>query len=500
MLLRPVATGREEPAAELSRALAGSVLLLALLILVVGWGFHWDGVLGSSSMHVAMAPSTGGCLVLLSGALLLEAKVRSSRWHRVAAGIAALVAAGNIVAQGAGIAGGIDALLLPASVQTDPMAPTTAVATLLGAVCLYCLRSTSPAARRTFEICGSVGLLIAAVAVVGYLFGSASLYTVMRAMALPTALLFLALFGAILLVRPDWSWIKTLTGEELGSVGARRLLPVVVVGPVAFCFLALLLTEAGAFDANFRLALLAILLTCVAGAAVIRNAALENETERRTQAIMRDLERANADKELLLREVYHRVKNNLQQIGALMRIEARNSQDPAFRESYRRMGDRVYTLGLVHQLLIAAPAPSEVDMPEFFRRLIEGISLGHDLPARGIVLTARADPSPMQLDRAVALGLLVNELVANAVKHAFVKTGTGRIEVVCTLGHEGLLLAVSDSGVGCPPDALSESRGGGLIIRNLVGQLRGGFEIRNDGGCVVVVRVPAGPREGGLDD
>ncbi len=398
--------------------LGAVVAAISFLILGAGWGLGLEVLIRFRDEYVAMVPSTSISLGLLGIGLACQGSRRLARL----VGLPVAAATGGVaglhllrILLGVPGLGGLG--LFDMQREGDAMAFSTAAGALLGAYCLAALSHRRLMHRLSFAVCGTLGMLLAGVAIVGYAFDSSALYSAVffSAMALQTAVLMLALFIGLLLVRPTCSWMRQLVGGGRGSKGARRLFPIVILGPLLFGLLALKLTEAGAFDEKFRLALLSIAMMALTGAAVLHNAALENKASRRRLEILRDLERSNADKELLLREVYHRVKNNLQQISAMLRIEARGHSDPELKASFQRMGNRIHALGLVHQLLIAAPTPSEVSVPEFLRRLVAHLSSADALEERGLSLTSRADEDTAHLEVAMTFGLLINELVSGAV-------------------------------------------------------------------------------------
>jgi len=210
-------------------------------------------------------------------------------------------------------------------------------------------------------------------------------------------------------------------------------------------------------------------------------AELEVAVEERTAAL--------AQRDLLLREVYHRVKNNLQVVDSLLLMQARRLADPDARAALETLRARVYALGLVHQQLMGSKdlETFEIDsfLEELSRHLLEGGG------GTGISLSVRAAPLKVGLDFAIPLGLLVTELVTNSLKHAFVDGG-GAVEVSLAAAESGWLeLRVSDDGKGYDPDASATPSLGGAIIEGLVQQLRGAMTIATGGGVRTLVRLPA---------
>ncbi len=391
-----------------ARVLAGTAVAVALAVLVLGWLLGLDAVVRIRPAFAAMVPSTAVCFALLGTGLLLRVSDprRQSRTALAMSVLVGAVAALDLAIFWTVSRNGIDGVLFPGRMGRDYMAFATAASFLLGAYCLAGLSAPRLYHARAVEVCATLGLMAALVAIVGYAYDSEALYGVFlfSAMALHTAVTFALLFAAILLASWRDNWTGVLFDEGSGSAGARRLFPLAIAGPFLLCLLSLRLTAGGAFDANFRISLLAIAMMTLAAAAVLRNAVIENRAERRLLGTMEDLARSNADKELLLREVYHRVKNNLQQVTAMLRIEARQRDDPALRASYDATAERIRALGLVHQLLISSSAPSEVRARDFLRELVDNIAAGNDLARRGMEIEVEADEDRLQLDVAVSLG------------------------------------------------------------------------------------------------
>ncbi len=218
-----------------------------------------------------------------------------------------------------------------------------------------------------------------------------------------------------------------------------------------------------------------------------------------------DLEHSLAEKEVLLREVHHRVKNNMQIVSSLARLQAGEVQDPAAGEGYERLQERIQAMAFVHEDVYQSGSFEAVDMDHYLGRIAEslcGYCYGPDGGPRvcSIDVSLRGEGLRLGLDRAMPCGLIANELVANAVKHAFVGRSTGR--VCLSLRREGAdcVLRVEDDGVGLPASAdpaMPPRRSGGgegiggSLIQGLVAQLRGTVRFYgSEKGTQVEVRFP----------
>lgn len=203
------------------------------------------------------------------------------------------------------------------------------------------------------------------------------------------------------------------------------------------------------------------------------------------------LREALAHRDLLLREVYHRVKNNLQIVDGLLLLQSRDLDDPAAIQGLADLRSRIYALGLVHAQLMASKNLETFDIAPFLQELTENIVAGG---GRAVAVDVRSCPLEVSLDFAVPLGLLLTELITNSLKHAF-PDGGGRIQVSLERDASGdAVLTVADDGPGnrSDPAALGGKPGmGASIIAGLAKQLSATLTVRDDGGRTTIVAIPA---------
>jgi two-component sensor histidine kinase len=208
---------------------------------------------------------------------------------------------------------------------------------------------------------------------------------------------------------------------------------------------------------------------------------------RRTRAMQSSLklaleERAgaHAQRDLLLREVYHRVKNNLQIVDSLLSMQARQLSDNEAKQALTTLRGRVQVLGLVHEQLMKSGDLVTFDIAPFLDELSRNIVAGG--ADRTVRLSVDVMPLMVTLDFAIPLGLVVTELVTNCLKHAF-RQDNGRISVTLQRHTKSeVVLMVSDDGSAPGPPGAHKERLGMKIVRGLVGQLDGVVKINHDDG------------------
>ena len=200
-------------------------------------------------------------------------------------------------------------------------------------------------------------------------------------------------------------------------------------------------------------------------------AAVRDATERvRAETTM---QHALREKETLLKEIHHRVKNNLQIISSLLSLQAAECAIEEARESFAESIQRVRSMALIHERLYQSDTLARVDFGEYARSLTISLFRSYGTGA-AIELDLDTEPVELNIDTAVPLGLVLNELVSNAFKHAFPVGASGRLGVCVRPEAQGFSLTVSDTGVGLPPgfDPDGATSMGMTLIHSLVRQLK----------------------------
>ncbi len=200
------------------------------------------------------------------------------------------------------------------------------------------------------------------------------------------------------------------------------------------------------------------------------------------------LEARIREKDTQLRELQHRVKNNLQMITALIRLETRNAEtvDP---NGFERLAGRVGSLALLYDTLALGNHEDEIDLGAYLSQIATAVMASHAV--EGIRLDLRVDSYPVSINVAMPTGLVVNELLTNALKHAFHGRDGGTITLHSLVDEEGCRVTVADDGVGLPEGETWPKRGrlGALIAESLRQNANAGLEVMSsaDSGTRVTI-------------
>ncbi|WP_157369601.1 PAS domain-containing sensor histidine kinase [Zavarzinella formosa] len=180
------------------------------------------------------------------------------------------------------------------------------------------------------------------------------------------------------------------------------------------------------------------------------------------------------EKEVMLKEIHHRVKNNLAITISLFNFQMRDLPDGPGREAIRQAQDRVRTMAIVHEMLYQTSSLSELDLPGYVGQLVRHLASGYSVSDR-ISIELDVCPAALPLAAAIPFGLILNEVVSNAFKHAFHDQRRGTLKVSVRSMEGKIILKVQDDGVGLPPGINPfKSRSMGLrLVRELANQLDG---------------------------
>lgn len=211
---------------------------------------------------------------------------------------------------------------------------------------------------------------------------------------------------------------------------------------------------------------------------------ISGDLERRVEQRTRELQDSLREKEALLKEVHHRVKNNLQVISSLLKLQALHLPDPAARAMFAESQARVQSIALVHEKLYQAKNLSHIPFNDYVHSLV--VSLLHAQNADGRGISADLDIAPVHLsvEHAIPCGLILSELVTNSLKHAFPDGQQGSIQVMLRRIDDEVRLVVADDGIGLPERIeLRESASLGLdLVFTFAEQLEAKIDVRRSPG------------------
>lgn len=185
------------------------------------------------------------------------------------------------------------------------------------------------------------------------------------------------------------------------------------------------------------------------------------------------ISKANSEKETLLKEIHHRVKNNLQVISSLLKLQSKYIKDDNAIKAIADGRTRVQSMALLHQSLYKENNLKGVEMRSYFKNLVESLFETYNIEDEKITLTLDIDDLILDVDTVIPLGLITNELISNALKHAFVDRKHGQITVSLKESDKKLILIVWDDGIGIDLNKTSNNGFGAMLIDSLSNKLDG---------------------------
>lgn len=203
-------------------------------------------------------------------------------------------------------------------------------------------------------------------------------------------------------------------------------------------------------------------------------------------------------KETLIKEIHHRVKNNLQVIASILKLQALRTEDPEAAEVLRDCRNRVFSIAMIHEELYRSEHLASIHVVDYIRHLGEHLIYEFLSVSPPVSLTVDCDESiDLDIDTGIPCGLIIDELLTNALKYAFTPGDHGSIRIVFARYDGGYELRVSDNGAGFPPDIdFRETDTLGMqLVTNLVEQLSGTIELVRGRGTEFIIRFPAPGRK-----
>jgi two-component sensor histidine kinase len=247
-------------------------------------------------------------------------------------------------------------------------------------------------------------------------------------------------------------------------------------------------------DATHRNMYLALLGACFIAALALgiyllyrqkskTNAILEHKNKQITEMLQ--------EKELLLREIHHRVKNNLQVVSSLLNLQSNYITDDIALEAINDGKNRVLSMALIHQNLYSDEHLAAIETKEYFDDLLVQLFESYNIDDEHIKLEKDIDNFLIDVDTMIPLGLITNELISNALKHAFKDRLEGKIFFSVKNINGNIIIAIKDNGIGVEPSLFTSSLSfGNKMIQAFVEKLKANFEVKNDCGTEIVMTIP----------
>ncbi len=212
--------------------------------------------------------------------------------------------------------------------------------------------------------------------------------------------------------------------------------------------------------------------------------------QKRAEESLRD---SLAEKDIILKELYHRTKNNMQVICGMLNLKAADLKDEAAQGIYQDIQSKIQTMALVHQKLYDSKDLSNINLSEYVASVIDLLLRNNELQPGRVTVCHDVDAIPVSIDTAMPLGLVLNELVCNSIKHAFPDGRRGEIDVAMHSVSEGINFEYRDNGIGIPRDfdpSAVETLGLKIIMNLAKMQLGGDIQFMHDNGfgCIISIR------------
>lgn len=197
------------------------------------------------------------------------------------------------------------------------------------------------------------------------------------------------------------------------------------------------------------------------------------------------------EKEILLREVHHRVKNNLQIISSLISLQSNRLDDEETIHLFRKTINRIQSMALVHEKLYQSHDFARINLAEYIKDLVQNVLNSYEGSQERIILEMDCEPVWININTAIPCALIINELVTNSVKHAFPHEGTGKIIIQLRQEGDQITITCTDTGVGLPHDInLHETSTLGLkLVQALTQQLKGEIKILKGKGTSFKIQI-----------
>ncbi|MEA5624519.1 PAS domain S-box protein [Nostoc sp. UHCC 0251] len=203
------------------------------------------------------------------------------------------------------------------------------------------------------------------------------------------------------------------------------------------------------------------------------------------------LKNALAEKEVLLKEVHHRVKNNLQIVSSLLQLQSQTLKDPEAIKALRESQNRIESISLIHKNLYTSANIGKIDVADYIHNLAASLLISYQICPGKIALETDIDSVSLNVDQAIACGLVINELISNALKHAFPNQQVGTISIALRNVGNNIEMIIRDNGIGLPDNLdwkNTDSLGLSLVYDLVTEQLEGCITLERNHGTVFKIQ------------
>ena len=215
---------------------------------------------------------------------------------------------------------------------------------------------------------------------------------------------------------------------------------------------------------------------------------LSLEASKREEA-QKQITHSLEEKEILLREVHHRVKNNMQIISSLLNLQSNTIKNKEMKDIFKESQNRVRSMSMIHEEVYQSDDIAKIDFRSYIKHFIKSLFQTYPTGLNNIEWVIDIDEIKLNIETSIPCGLILNELLSNSLKHAFKDGKDGKIWVKLNEDYDKIRLAVTDNGTGLPDDfQLEKTSTLGLeLVKNLVKQLDGKIKVKNENGVSFII-------------
>lgn len=194
----------------------------------------------------------------------------------------------------------------------------------------------------------------------------------------------------------------------------------------------------------------------------------------------------------ILKEIHHRVKNNLNIIIGLLELQSQNIEDLSVKEMFRESINRIRSMAIIHEYLYRSDNQYKIDLSVYIESLADNLLSVYAENNRELLINYSLDNLMVDFDIAIPIGLIVNEVVTNSIKHAFLDNVMGRIDIALEKKAHTINIIIKDDGIGIPVNFdIDNNKTLGLqLVKLLVNQLNGKYKIYREKGTTVQIEIP----------